>query len=243
MIRQAPIDMPLRFPGHYFDPETGLHYNRNRYFSPELGRYLQTDPAGQAGNINPYAYPGNPLTTVDIDGLKAKARRHDPQKDPGPHPVSCPVLDNPVIEGQKPDETKEQYEARVKAELKRHANALQDQIDAAMKMRPRPEFIQLPNGQIFDVKNKVHMGPCISVAVDNKTGKVTYGQNMDQACGPEGTSYSRCNLTELPTLMTRRGSAGQGFPDGEAWRDKRLTNRNARFDHSEVQAVNAVCTA
>ena len=63
------IDMPLRFPGHYFDSETGLHYNRNRYYSPELGRYLQTDPAGLAGGINSYGYRTRPLTTVDIDGL------------------------------------------------------------------------------------------------------------------------------------------------------------------------------
>ena len=65
------IEMSLRFPGHYHDPETGLHYNRFRYFSPELGRFLQSDPAGLEGGINVYAYP-DPLTDADIDGL-AKA--------------------------------------------------------------------------------------------------------------------------------------------------------------------------
>ncbi|MGB8294212.1 MAG: RHS repeat-associated core domain-containing protein, partial [Polyangia bacterium] len=35
---------PLRWPGHYFDAETGLHDNRFRTYSPELGRYLQCDP-------------------------------------------------------------------------------------------------------------------------------------------------------------------------------------------------------
>src|SRR5262249_26269562 len=43
------IELNVRFPGHYFDQETNLHYNRFRYFSPELGRYLQSDPAGLAG--------------------------------------------------------------------------------------------------------------------------------------------------------------------------------------------------
>jgi RHS repeat-associated protein len=71
--RDSTLDMPLRFPGHYFDPETGLHYNRFRYFSPELGRYLQSDPAGLWGGINLYAYPDDPLTGADIDGL-AKGR-------------------------------------------------------------------------------------------------------------------------------------------------------------------------
>lgn len=71
---KSTIEMPLRFPGHYHDAETGLHYNRFRYYSPELGRYLQSDPAGQVGGINVYAYPVDPLVDVDIDGLKKQTR-------------------------------------------------------------------------------------------------------------------------------------------------------------------------
>jgi RHS repeat-associated protein len=76
----ASIDMALRFPGHYFDAETGLHYNRYRYYSPELGRYLQSDPIGISGGLNLYAYPANPLARVDVLGFcpecdeKAKAK-------------------------------------------------------------------------------------------------------------------------------------------------------------------------
>jgi RHS repeat-associated protein len=64
----ATIELPLRFPGHYHDPETDLHYNRFRYYSPELGRYLQVDPLGLDGGLNLYAYVSSPLTTVDLDG-------------------------------------------------------------------------------------------------------------------------------------------------------------------------------
>jgi len=60
---------PLRFPGHYFDAETGLHYNRFRYYSPELGRYLESDPSGIEGGFNLYAYTRDPLTQVDVRGL------------------------------------------------------------------------------------------------------------------------------------------------------------------------------
>ena len=73
--RESVLEMPLRFPGHYYDRETGLQYNRFRYFSPELGRYLQSDPAGLEGGINVYAYPVDPLTGADLDGLRARSRR------------------------------------------------------------------------------------------------------------------------------------------------------------------------
>jgi RHS repeat-associated protein len=61
---------PLRWPGHYFDAETGLHDNRFRTYSPELGRYLQSDPSGTAGGGNLYAYTDNPLTAVDLRGME-----------------------------------------------------------------------------------------------------------------------------------------------------------------------------
>ncbi|MBN8610287.1 MAG: PAAR domain-containing protein [Deltaproteobacteria bacterium] len=64
------LEYNLRWPGHYFDPETALHYNRYRYYDPALGRYLQTDPLGYEGSpTNLYGYPTNPLTDVDVLGL------------------------------------------------------------------------------------------------------------------------------------------------------------------------------
>jgi RHS repeat-associated protein len=63
------IELNLRYPGHYFDPETGLHSNRWRYYSPELGRYIQPDPIGIDGGANVYAYAARPLIEVDLDGL------------------------------------------------------------------------------------------------------------------------------------------------------------------------------
>ena len=59
----------LRFPGHYFDAEVDLHYNRFRYYSPGLGRYIQSDPWGIAGGSNLYSYQTNPLRVSDVRGL------------------------------------------------------------------------------------------------------------------------------------------------------------------------------
>ena len=60
----------LRYPGQYYDYESGLHYNLNRYYDPETGRYLQLDPAHDGINGYTYVY-GNPLAMVDPHGLCA----------------------------------------------------------------------------------------------------------------------------------------------------------------------------
>ena len=60
----------LRFPGQYFDPEIGSHYNYFRDFDPSLGRYLESDPTGLQGGLNTYAYAkGSPVRYKDRYGL------------------------------------------------------------------------------------------------------------------------------------------------------------------------------
>lgn len=66
----------LRFPGQYFDSETGAHYNNTRTYLPNRGFYQQPDPIGLAGGINPYVYVGgNPANLVDVLGLCAGDRQ------------------------------------------------------------------------------------------------------------------------------------------------------------------------
>lgn len=61
----------LRFPGQYYDAETGLHYNYFRDYDPSTGRYVQSDPIGLDGGLNTYLYAeANPLFYIDPDGLR-----------------------------------------------------------------------------------------------------------------------------------------------------------------------------
>jgi RHS repeat-associated protein len=60
---------PFRWPGQYEDAETGLYYNRFRYYDPGSGAYLATDPSGFVGGNRPYSYPGDVLRLIDPLGL------------------------------------------------------------------------------------------------------------------------------------------------------------------------------
>ncbi|MEV5430211.1 putative T7SS-secreted protein [Streptomyces sp. NPDC052701] len=68
---------PLRFPGQYYDPETGLHYNCFRHYDPETGRYTSPDPLGLAPSPNPVGYVDNPYTTCDPLGLMPKYTKEE----------------------------------------------------------------------------------------------------------------------------------------------------------------------
>ncbi|MEV6113900.1 RHS repeat-associated core domain-containing protein [Streptomyces sp. NPDC052109] len=74
---------PLRFPGQYFDSETGLNYNYLRHYDPEVGQYVSLDPLGLAPAANPVGYVDRPPVSCDPLGLA-------PQKSP------IPPLDTPV---------------------------------------------------------------------------------------------------------------------------------------------------
>ncbi|WP_424405450.1 RHS repeat-associated core domain-containing protein [Pasteurella sp. PK-2025] len=68
--KTSPLDPQLLFAGQYTDPESGLAYNRFRYYDPESGNYISSDPIGLSGGATPYNYVSNPWLYIDPYGLK-----------------------------------------------------------------------------------------------------------------------------------------------------------------------------
>ena len=96
-ILTASVQNNLRFPGQYFDTETGLHYNWSRYYNPKIGRYITADPIGLAGGMNVYAYVGgNPVNAVDVEGLTAEVISV-PVFTINPQTITTPILAIPQI--------------------------------------------------------------------------------------------------------------------------------------------------
>ena len=78
-VRQGkgkPQDCPFRYPGQYEDVETGLYYNRFRYYDPEAGQYISQDPIRLNGGTALYAYVRNPLAWLDPFGLEGDPEIH-----------------------------------------------------------------------------------------------------------------------------------------------------------------------
>ena len=63
---------PIRFQGQWHDEESGLYYNRHRYYDPQQGRYISQDPIGLRGGTNLYGYVTNPTGMVDALGLNPR---------------------------------------------------------------------------------------------------------------------------------------------------------------------------
>ncbi|VWB28632.1 rhsD protein [Burkholderia lata] len=64
------VDQPLRLQGQYFDDETGLHYNRHRYYDSHTGTFISPDPSGLRAGENPYSIAPNTLGWIDPLGLE-----------------------------------------------------------------------------------------------------------------------------------------------------------------------------
>ena len=90
----------LLLPGQQYDEETGLYYNRHRYYNPRQGRYITQDPIGLSGGWNAYIYPLDPVGWIDSIGLAPNKYGHlknggygaRPTQPPKPNPSKLPGI-------------------------------------------------------------------------------------------------------------------------------------------------------
>jgi RHS repeat-associated protein len=188
------LEQPLRFQGQYFDGESGLHYNRHRYYDPEVGRYLTPDPVKLAGGLNGYRYALNPTGWVDPLGLSGNC--------PPPNKPGCGAPDDTtgaeVDEGEPslPKLTPEQRRARIDELAEANAKGRVIKMEKKYKMHT----VQKHSSEIPDVALKQR---AINGA-NPKTGRVPVPPR-----GNLSSQFSnwRVHLNALNKAMTR-GSLG-----------------------------------
>jgi len=197
---------PLRWPGHYYDAETGLHENRFRTYSPELGRYLQSDPLGVEGGLNLYAYTDNPLKEVDVRG---DAKRCPNGKD-------CPKRKKKEAEaGADKEGTKKKGPKKKGAVivLKKPANVSQKDWDAKLAHLNAAA----KKGKAKVVHHPERDGKAQRDA--RAAGEIQAGHDADHALDLQfGGQDARSNIVSTNSSVNRSvGSQGKQrmqFPDG-----------------------------
>nr|WP_306958621.1 RNase A-like domain-containing protein [Pseudomonas synxantha] len=177
------IDNPLRFQGQYFDQESGLHYNRHRYYNPDIGRYLTPDPVKLAGGINGYRYVPNPTGWVDPLGLSCKK-------------TSCPEGPYSVI---VPGGGLAAHEAAGGHLMEKHVGRTDQQLLDRLRREPH-----IPAASTFHDRATAELA--ISKVLDNNQEKIKdflQGNNqqiviIQPSQEPIGKSFRKNTTTSVP---------------------------------------------
>ncbi|NWA32629.1 RHS domain-containing protein, partial [Pseudomonas sp. C6002] len=182
------VTNPLRFQGQYFDPESGLHYNRHRYYNPDIGRYLTPDPVKLAGGLNGYQYVPNPTGWVDPLGLSCKA-------------TACPgqiVADGPYSE-IVPGGGLAAHEAAGGHLMQKHIGRTDQQLATRLKNEPH-----VPTASTFPDRATAESA-ISSVIASNKTKINSFVKGKDKKIvitqkspQPVGTSLKRGAKKTVP---------------------------------------------
>ncbi|MCR6482802.1 DUF6531 domain-containing protein [Amycolatopsis sp. OK19-0408] len=171
---------PLRFPGQYHDPETGLHFNVFRYYDPGNARYLNPDPLGLRPAPNPQTYVADPLGAADPSGL------------------TDDLMNNPLAYGRDPSTRKRKC-------TQQFGQATQGSPSGGKKQRlpgrtsstkpggssGKPEWDQKPSGPKHDGRHESQGG-------GRETGPLKL-DGSDPANAMKGTDKGNC--TDVPQIM------------------------------------------
>ena len=179
----AKIEFNLRFPGHYYDRELDLYYNRFRYYDPQAGRYLQSDPWGIAGGYNLYAYRSNPLVQVDVRGLgEENAQNGKPKED---EEGTTPVRPGDE-EGVASAAAKAGMEPETLAALQQRS---QDQKELLVIRDTNQESTKYQNAEQYPPDQYIPKGHDCLLKTDPETGLVMNRGRNEGAEAPPGFSW------------------------------------------------------
>ncbi|MFV2175706.1 RHS repeat-associated core domain-containing protein [Actinomadura sp. LOL_016] len=196
-----PGPCPLRHPGQYHDPETGLSYNFNRYYDPETGGYASPDPLGLAPQPNAHAYVPNPTTWIDPLGLS-------PRFTAGPNGT----VDNRPERGTRGNvSARDNYEPPLVRNAPKGPWNLDDRMAAARNMLTNEAF-----GSEGKARGKTWVG-----AVNTRTGEVAITTSGRGNCAEPnilvGTGWNMNDVQFTRALMLDKMD---GVPGGKAWQER-----------------------
>lgn len=154
----GPFDQRLRLPGMWADPDTGLCYNRFRWYVPTWGRYLSPDPLGVEGNRNVYAYTdGDPIHFVDPLGLNGKCPLEAPATSAKGKPKALGDPESGTQnQGTRANEPSDASEGGPYSHLRDHPS-----------VGPGKDFTQTQKNKILEANRKANGGQL----VDDESGE------------------------------------------------------------------------
>lgn len=230
---RSQIRFDLRFPGHYYDEETRLHYNRFRYYAPAWGRYLQSDPMGQAGGLNVYAYPSNPVCRFDAFGL------HD---DDGTTPPKS-TTGSGSSDKSPPD-------AELRDATKAKADALRP-----LPSKERPNIVagmKTPDGQVTtagsykgprDEFDGLDGAPKTKDAYDKAAAEVQKPADWDESVhGPWPQSHQSGKCGEAQNIANHEREHGTLPPEGTVHDAAQVRGQNSTSGHGDPKPACPYCS-
>jgi len=222
------LNLSHRLAGQLWDPETGLCYNRFRYYCPELGRYLEEDPAGTGGGINLYAYTNCPLREFDPRGLECvhcKSDEHStedcprqrlPESTVTPEPIS-PSLWTKILYGKQPDPTKNKIIGGHSPKIEGHPNYAVEVVSTNTDGTTSVKYVtELPNGNLSKIKTS-------TLAPDSWSDQKIIDTTKDVGELPPAGTRSRDEATvhtdvvdgvEWHVIKDRDGNTTSSYPTG-----------------------------
>ncbi|MFP1787779.1 RHS repeat-associated core domain-containing protein, partial [Lonsdalea quercina] len=164
----------LRYQGQIYDAETGLYYNRHRYYDADSGQYISPDPIGLAGGLRPQGYVHNPLEWVDPLGL-----------------VGCPDTNKPDSDTSKTAQTKKPVAGKITGYTKHGLNqAIGRNGGKGVNAKDMLDAVKNPKKVVENANGTIKYQGKRATVVLNGEGKVvtTFGKSRGPEIWSQGTS-------------------------------------------------------